>query len=174
MLSLEIRLVPYTFMHFYKAPNGQYPMWRSIHVVSSVCSVPFFKPITMQDVIASCRSVQRDVFICSISMELGKLLVWTLHFHMTPKQSYRIRDDEVWSRSTARLCVSLYARISKIILVEMQSVVSSHTRVQRESKIVGLSAEQLDDLLSILHLDSRLLSSTAWEDTSWVWYGVLA
>ena len=56
----------------------------------------------------------------------------------------------------------------------MQSVVSSHTRVQRDLKAVGLLAEQLEGLLSILHLDSGLLSSDAWEDTSWVRYGALA
>lgn len=95
MLSLELRLVPYTFMHFDKLLDGQYLKWRSIHVVSPVCSVTFSEPITMQDVVVSCRSVQRDVFICSISMELGKLLVRTLHFDTTSKQSHRIRDDEV-------------------------------------------------------------------------------
>lgn len=45
-----------------------------------------------------------------------------------------------------------------MISVQRQSVVSSHTRVQRESKTVGLSAEQLGGLLSILHFDSYLSS----------------
>ena len=133
MLSLEIRLVPYAFMHFYKPPDGQYLMWRSIHVVSPMCIVTFSKPITMQGNVVSCRCVQRDVFICPISQELVSF--WYKPCILIRYQNRAIASGTMkCDQEVQHSCASLSVLESVRLYQQRCKVQSRPIRVSKESQ----------------------------------------